>query len=182
MLFWFLHLNSVKRRTVSEVAKDFDFVGLFLLVSGIVLLLVGFQNADTQTWQSASTIAPLAIGFVLLLVGSVNEIYTSKDPIIPPRLFKTRTTTCLLIAVFVHALIFFGASYFVPLYFQILGSNATMAGVRQLPLSLGGAVAAIISGLIVSKTGRYKPVMLFGWVLMVIGYGIMIMLDESSST
>jgi hypothetical protein len=145
-----------------------------------VLLLTGFQNADTASWQSASTIAPLAVGGVLLIVASVNEIYTTRDPIIPPRLFKTRTTTIVLVCVFFHAMIFFGGSYFVPLYFQILGSNATMAGVRQLPLSLGSAFSAIIAGLVVSKTGKYKPVMLVGWTLMAVGFGIMIMLDEST--
>lgn len=56
-----------------------------------------------------------------------------------------------------------------------------MAGVRQLPLSLGSAFSAIAAGLVVSKTGKYKPVMVVGWILMAVGYGVMIMLDEDTS-
>ncbi|KAI5118065.1 hypothetical protein M0805_006328 [Coniferiporia weirii] len=184
ILLFFLHLNPTKKRPVREVASTFDFAGLFLFAGGIVLLLIGFQGAETakKGWAAAETLAPLIIGIALLVVGAINEVYTTKQPIIPPRLFKTRTTAAILVSVLLHSFTFFAASYYVPLYFQILGSNATMAGVRQLPLSLGSSLFAIISGLIVSKTGRYRPVMWAGWVIMTLGYGLMIMLEENTSS
>ncbi|THH08149.1 hypothetical protein EW145_g2898 [Phellinidium pouzarii] len=184
ILLFFLHLNPTKKTPVREVASTFDFVGLFLFVGGIVLLLIGFQGAETAKsgWKAPQTLAPLIIGVLLIIAGGVNEVYTSKQPIIPPRLFKTRTTAAILISVLFHAFTFFAASYYVPLYFQVLGSDATMAGVRQLPLSLGSALFAIISGITVSKTGRYRPIMWIGWFLMTIGYGLMIMLEEDTSS
>jgi hypothetical protein len=56
-----------------------------------------------------------------------------------------------------------------------------MAGVRQLPLSLGASIVAITTGGIMSKTGKYKMIMIVGWTIMVISFGLMTMLDESTS-
>ena len=172
MLVFFLHLNPTKRRTFGDFVRTFDFVGLLLLVSGVVLLLIGFQFAQTAVkgWADAATVAPLVLGVVLLVVGGIYESYTTKDPILPPRLFKTRTTSIILTVTLIHAFCFFGACYFVPLYFQILGSSATMAGVRQIPLSVGSSIFAIISGITISKTGRYRPVTWIGWIIMPLGY------------
>lgn len=101
---------------------------------------------------------------VLLILGAINEIYTTRSPIIPPRLFKTRTTAIILISVFLHALAFFAASFYLPLYFQILGSSATFSGVQMLTYSLGGAVASIVSGILVSRFGNTRIVMIVAWV------------------
>lgn len=176
-----LNLIPTERRPALDVAREFDFVGLFLIIAGTVLLLVGFQNADTMSWQSAATIAPIVVGCILLLAGSVNEVYTKKDPVIPPRLFRTRTTACILIVALFHSILFFGASFFIPLYFQILGASATRAGVKQLPFVLGASFVAIGSGGVVSKTGKYRTIIWVGWIIASIGFGLMIMLDEKTS-
>ncbi|KLO19543.1 MFS general substrate transporter [Schizopora paradoxa] len=183
VLLLFLNLNKTKRRTFREFVDNFDFVGLFILIAGIVLILFGFQEAQSakKQWAAAQTIAPLAIGGVLVVLAYVSEFFTKREPILPPRLFQTRTTAFVLLATFLHAMTFFGASYYVPLYFQILGSSATMSGVRQMPLSVGSSITAIISGIIVSKTGKYRPVMWVAWTLMTLGFGLMIMMEENSS-
>ena len=172
ILLFFLHLNPHKPRPFRDVVYSFDFVGLFLLMGGTILLLIGFQGAQTARdgWHAPATLAPLCIGIVMIILAGINEFFTSKEPILPPRLFKTRTTTAILVSVFLHAMTFFAASYYVPLYFQILGSSATGAGVRQLPLSLGSSLFAIVSGLVVAKSGRYRPVMWVGWLVMTLGF------------
>lgn len=79
-------------------------------MSGVVLLLVGFNSGATE-WKSAKTIALIVVGGVLLILGAVNEVYTTRSPIIPPRLFKTRTTAMLLVSAFIHTMGFFTAAY-----------------------------------------------------------------------
>lgn len=112
----------------------------------------------------------------------MNEIYTTRSPILPPRLFRVRTTAFILISTFFHALAFFAGAYYLPIYFQVLGSSATGAGVRMLPYSLAGAAVSAISGQIVTRTGKWRPTMWFSWVIIVLGYGLMIQLDEKSNT
>ena len=184
LLGFFLNLNPVKRRSVKEVAVTFDYLGLFLLIAGTALLLIGFQLAETaeRHWRAPETIASLVISVVCISLGILNEIYTKQDSIIPPRLFRVPTTACILIGGFMHYLTFYSASYYVPLYFTLLGSDPTMAGVKTLPLSFGCELMSIVCGVFISKTLVYKPFFWAGFVALTLGYGLMIMLDEASST
>ncbi|KAG8750552.1 hypothetical protein FRC11_010314, partial [Ceratobasidium sp. 423] len=175
-----LRLNPTPKKPFSHYVAEFDFLGLFLMVAGIVLLLVGFNSGESK-WNSAKTIALIVVGGALLIAGSVNEVYTTRSPIIPPRLFKTRTTAILLISVFIHALAFFSAMYYIPLYFQILGASATLAGIKMFPFSLGCALVAIVSGLVVTRMRKYRPMMWFSWPVMTLGFGLLIMFDEKTS-
>jgi len=61
--------------------------------------------------KSAETIALLVVGCILVAACVANEIYTKRQPIISPRLFKTRTTGALLISNFFHGLVYFAAAY-----------------------------------------------------------------------
>jgi MFS family permease len=106
LLYFFLNLNPHQGRSFREHVNEFDFIGLATVVSGVVCLLLGF-NSSEATWMNAETISLLVIGGILLVAYTINEIYTKRSAIIPPRLFKTRTTGLILIAVFLHAVVFF---------------------------------------------------------------------------
>ncbi|KAI6109565.1 MFS general substrate transporter [Pisolithus sp. B1] len=179
LLFLFLNLNPHRRKPLREYVHEFDFLGLALVVSGVVCLLIGFNSSETK-WKSAETIVLLVVGVVLLISGAINELYTKRSAIIPPRLFKTRTTGAILISVFLHAFVFFGGDY-LPMYFQVLGASATGSGIRMLPFSLGSALLSILSGIVVTRTGSYRPVMWGAWAVMTVGWGLMIMLDSTSN-
>ncbi|KAF8892484.1 MFS amino acid permease [Infundibulicybe gibba] len=181
LLFVFLNLNPHKGKTLRQHVQEFDFIGLGLIVSGVICLLIGFNSSETS-WSSAETITLLTVGCVLLLAGGINEFFTKRSPIVPPRLFQTRTTGLILLTTFFHAVAFFSGAYYLPLYFQILGSSATGAGVRMLPFSLGAAIFSAVGGIIVSRTGQYRIVMWAAFAIFTLGYGLMTMLDNTSST
>ncbi|KAL5507326.1 hypothetical protein ACEPAH_6782 [Sanghuangporus vaninii] len=86
LLFFFLHLKPLNRRTIRETVSTFDFLGLFLLTSGVILFLFGLEDANTAAdgWRAAETLAPLIIGTVLLAAGVVDGVFTKRYPIIPP--------------------------------------------------------------------------------------------------
>ncbi|KAG8869423.1 hypothetical protein FRB98_002568 [Tulasnella sp. 332] len=179
-LLFFLNLNPVQHKTLKQHIADFDFVGLFLIMGAVVCLLVGLQNSETS-WSSASTIAPLVVALVLFAFGIVNEFYTKRRPIIPPRTLKTRTTIALVISVFLHGFAFMAGSYYLPIYFQSRGASALGSGILLIPYSLMSSFFAIISGQVIARTGSWRPTLWFGWGVMVLGFGLMIMLDGSSS-
>ncbi|KAI0293081.1 major facilitator superfamily domain-containing protein [Russula brevipes] len=181
ILFFFLNLNPHKGMTLQQHMNEFDFLGLGLLMAGAVCVLLGLNSGETN-WSSAETIALLSVGCVLLVVAAINEILTSRSPIIPPRLFKTRTTAIVLITCFLHAVTFFAGAFYLPLYFQVLGSSATGAGVRMIPFSLGASVTAILSGLFVTRLGTYRAIIWGSWAMMTLGWGLMTMLDDHSNT
>lgn len=66
---------------------EFDFLGLFLLIVGLVVLLFGFTFGETK-WSSVNAIVCLTVGCVVLGAAVAVELTTKRSPIIPPRLFK----------------------------------------------------------------------------------------------
>ncbi|THU87242.1 MFS general substrate transporter, partial [Dendrothele bispora CBS 962.96] len=180
ILFFFLNLNPRPHKTFKEHAREFDFIGLLLIVAGVLCLLIGFNSSETS-WSSAETIALVAAGACLLVLSGFYESFTTKSAILPRRLFQTRTTSIILISAFTHALTFFPGAYYLPVYFQILGASATGAGVRMIPFSCGSAILSAISGILVTRTREYRIIMWIGWGIFTLGYGLMIMLDANSN-
>lgn len=184
VLFFFLKLNPTPKKSFSEVSKTFDYIGLVTLMGAVVCFLVGLnEGTSAYGWISFEALGLLLIAGLLLTLCLINEFRTTRRPILPTRLFKNRTSGSVLISVPMHALAFFSAAYYLPIYFQaVRGSSATLSGVEMLTFSLGGAIFAIISGLIVAKTGRYKYVALVGYTIMLIGFGLLCSLSATSST
>lgn len=172
ILFFFLKLNPTKRVPISELAKSFDWIGLLLFVSGIVLFLIGLASGGNGTfsWTSGVVLGTIIPGGICLIGAVINELYTTRQPLIPPRLFKTRTTGGVLISVFLHGLVFTPETYYMPLYFQAVdGSGATFSGVQLLPLSLMTAVTATATGFIIAKTGDYRWNLWICWTILTLG-------------
>ncbi|EPQ29502.1 uncharacterized protein PFL1_02721 [Pseudozyma flocculosa PF-1] len=182
LLFFSLHLNPRPKKSVRQMCGEFDFVGLLSVITGVVLILVGFNSAETKGWGEAETIALLVVGFVVLLLFMAWEFRTTRKPIVPPRLVKTRTTGLILVSVALHSLPFFGATYYLPVYFQaVFGASALMSGIYMLPFSLVSSLMSSVTGIVITRTRSYRPALWFGWTVMVIGYGLMTTLDAQSS-
>ncbi|KAG7096588.1 hypothetical protein E1B28_004007 [Marasmius oreades] len=180
VLVFFLKLNPKPRKSLRANIREFDFLGLALFMFGVVTLLIGFQFGE-HDWAAPQAYVLVVVAVVLLVLGCVNEFYTKRAPIIPTRLFKTRTTAAVIIAGGLHMFSFMMATYFLPTYFQILGSSAIGSGIDMLPLSLVSSLVALLSGILMSKFGKYRPLIWGGLAVMTLGYGLMIRLDESSS-
>ncbi|KAN0140986.1 MFS general substrate transporter [Lactarius tabidus] len=181
ILFFFLNLNPHQGMTLQQHMSQFDFPGLALLMSGVICILIGLNNGETN-WPSAETIALLCVGCTLLVLAAINEILTTRSPIIPPRLFKTRTTGILLITCFLHSAITFSGAYYLPLYYQVLGLSATSAGLRMTPFFFGISVMAAVSGFVLTRTGAYRGIIWASWAVMLLGWGLMTTLDDHSNT
>lgn len=92
-------LHSSERRRLDEI-KNIDFVGLFLLVAGLCLFLLGVAwGGQPLPWQSATILGLLISGFVTMVAFCLWEAYSGVQyPIIPLRLYKDlRGFTCCAI-------------------------------------------------------------------------------------
>jgi hypothetical protein len=47
LLFFFLNLNPHQGRPFRDHIREFDFVGLFMIISGVICLLIGFNSSET---------------------------------------------------------------------------------------------------------------------------------------
>jgi EmrB/QacA subfamily drug resistance transporter len=140
----------------SGVTRKIDWAGVFVFTLALVPILVGFTNKQfhdwSDPWVGGLILLGLAIGVVFLWVES-----RAAEPIMPLDLFRNRTYSTSLLAAFLASFGFFGAIIFLPRWYQIVaGSTPTESGYQLLPLLAGLIIGSVVSGQIVSRTGKYK--------------------------
>ena len=150
-----------------------DYLGVVTLTLGLMPILIGLTLAETSVWTDPEVWGSIAAGAVMLVVFVFVESRAA-EPIIPLHLFRNRTFSASMVAIFLATFGFGAAIIFLPLYFQIVeGASATASGYRLLPFLLGLIVSSIASGQIVSRTGRYKAVVFVGLVVLSLGLFLM---------
>ncbi|MEW6223659.1 MAG: MDR family MFS transporter [Chloroflexota bacterium] len=145
-----------------------DYLGAGLFSAALVPILVGLTNKQTADWADPAVGGLIGLGAVVLLAFLWVEARTA-EPIVPLGLFRNRSFTVSVSAVFLAAFGFFAAVVFLPRWFQVVGgSSATISGYQMLPL-LGGLIfSAVASGQIVARTGRYR-LLAFGALVVLAG-------------
>jgi len=153
----------------SAAAPRIDYLGASVLVAALVPILVGLTNKQSGNWGDPAVGGLIALGLVIAAIFVWIES-RAVDPIVPLALFRNRSFTISVIAMFMASMAFFAPVVFLPRWFQVVGgASATQSGYQILAL-LGGLIAsAILSGQLVARTGRYKPLALGAPVILAIG-------------
>jgi hypothetical protein len=134
-------------------------------------------------WQSWRTLVPLLIGIGGLIGFVVYSVQFSSEPLIRRSLFNTRTALIAYASTLAHGMIVWSLLYYMPLYFEVAKSyTPVMSGVAIFPFTFTIAPAAVTVGIIITKTGRYRPSIWFGWFLTTFGMGLLIYLKQSTNT
>ncbi|CAN5605623.1 hypothetical protein BH20CHL7_BH20CHL7_03780 [soil metagenome] len=163
-------LPTIKR---SDATRNLDIPGAIVFTIAISLLLVGLTNKQSADWTDFWVGGLIAASAVLGAIFVVIEARAA-EPIVPLGMFRNRTYTSSLISTFLVSFGFFGAIIFLPRWFQFVnGSSATESGYQLFPLLIGLIGSSIVSGILVSRTGRYKAIILGGLAIMTLGLGLM---------
>ncbi len=167
----------VVKRTVS-----IDYLGAMLIAAGVCDLLIWVTLAGTDfAWSSGTSLLLAAIGVAALAAALVVES-RAKEPIIPLRLFRDRTTTLATLASIAVGVAMFGGAVFLGQYFQIArGFSPTQSGLLTLPMIVGSTLSSTVSGVLITKLGRWKGFLVAGAALMVGGFGLLATIDHSTN-
>jgi predicted MFS family arabinose efflux permease len=159
--------NRVLRLPHRRAAGSVDYLGAALLVGGVsALLLVAALGGHTLPWRSPLLLW-LAVGGTLLTGLFVLRPATATSPIIPLGLFRSRTLTVVATGGFIVGATMFGAIVFLPVFLQVVtGATATHAGLLMTPLMGGMIAASVVTGRLITRTGRYRIYPLVGTLLM----------------
>ena len=166
-----LHLIWRLLPTVRQTGARFnlDTAGLVTMALTIVPILIALTLAQNGDWAAPGVIAGFAIGLVSLLAFLVAET-RAEDPVIPLSLFRNRTFAVSGAATFLSSFAFGVLIIFLPLWFQVVqGASSTASGYDLLPFLLGLIVCSVVSGIVVSRTGRYKLLMIGGALVLAVG-------------
>ena len=159
-----------------------DYLGSALLAGTVVcLLLVLTWGGGRYAWGSPEIVGLLA-GMLILLAAFVLRERRAPDPVLPLRLFRDRVLVVVSPALFITTLSLFAALVFLPIHLQLVtGASATGAGLLMLPLLAASAISTIASGLLMTRTGRYKAFPILGLAAMSLGLLLFSTLGASGS-
>ena len=134
-----------------------DVWGIATMAIGVTALILatswGGNKYDWDSWQILSLFGGTVVFGALFVLAE----HLAKEPIIPLHLFKQRNFNLTTLAGLIIAIAMFGAIGYMPTYLQMsTGVSATVSGLMLIPMVAGLLVTSIVSGQIVSRTGRYK--------------------------
>jgi EmrB/QacA subfamily drug resistance transporter len=163
-----------KRRT--------DLAGTALMAAAVTSLILALTwGGRRYAWTSAIIIGLLA-AFIILVPLFLRAERRAEEPILPLRLFRDdvfRINTALALVI---GIAMFGAISYLPTFLQLsLGASATFSGVLLLPLMGGLMAAAVVTGQVISRTGRYKVFPIIGTAIAAIGLYLLSLMNAGTS-
>ncbi|MEX5719641.1 MFS transporter [Geodermatophilus maliterrae] len=171
-----LHLPVTKRRV------RIDYLGAAFLTAGVSALLIWVTLAgDRFAWASTETALFLTGGALAVVAFLVTETRAA-EPVVPLRLFRDRTTTLAIVASVAIGVAMFGSTVFLGQYLQISrGYSPTAAGLLTIPMVGGLLVSSTVSGILITRYGRWKGYLVAGSLLVVAGFGLLATIDHETS-
>jgi EmrB/QacA subfamily drug resistance transporter len=171
-----LHLPVIKRKV------SIDYLGAAFLTAGVSALLIWVTLAgDRFAWSSVES-ALFVGGGVLAIAAFIITELRAEEPIVPLRLFRDRTTTLAIVASVAVGVAMFGSTVFLGQYLQISrGYSPTAAGLLTIPMVGGLLVSSTVSGILITRSGKWKRYLVAGSVLVALGFGLLATIDHATN-
>jgi EmrB/QacA subfamily drug resistance transporter len=159
-----------------------DYAGTALLALGLSALILGTSlGGNTFAWGSPEIVGMGLVCVVsLIALGYVEQ--RAAEPILPPSLFRNRVFAACAAVSLVVGFALFGSLTYLPLFQQIVrGLSPTDSGLQLIPVMGGLLISSIVSGQIISRTGRYKAWPIAGTAVAALGLWLLSTLDERTA-
>jgi EmrB/QacA subfamily drug resistance transporter len=167
------------KETHHSAAGGIDVPGAVSITVGLVALDFGLVNANKWGWASASTIGVFALACVLLGLFVVLQRRGS-HPLVPPRLFRSRTLLAADIAMLLVGASTFAMFFFLTLYMQqVLQFSAVQTGLGYLAVTATSITSATISSRTLARVGAHR-VLPCGMLMACLGLFLLLRISPSS--
>ncbi|MFF2100428.1 MFS transporter [Streptomyces sp. SID14446] len=147
-----------------------DVLGILLLAAASTCLVLLTSWGGTEYAWGSRAILGLAAGALAATALFLVVERFAVEPLIPLRLFRDSVFNVTALVGLVVGVALFGAASYLPTFLQMVdGASATESGLLMLPMMGGIVGASIVSGQLISRTGRYKLFPILGGALSVVG-------------
>ncbi|WP_411080480.1 MFS transporter [Streptomyces sp. cmx-18-6] len=164
------------------VRPRLDVLGAVLLAAASTCLVLVTSWGGTEYAWGSRTILGLAAGAVVTTLLFVAVEHRAAEPIIPLRLFRDSVFNITGLIGAVIGIALFGAASYLPTYLQMVdGASATESGLLMLPMMLGIVGGSIVSGQLITRTGRYRIYPIVGSAVSVVGMWLLAGLEAGTS-
>jgi EmrB/QacA subfamily drug resistance transporter len=134
--------------------RNYDLAGATTITAGLVTLTYAIVRTDVNGWGSAKTLIPMAAGLVLVAAFLAIEGRFARRPLVPLRIFRSRTLSSANVVIFFLGGSAFSMWFFVSLYMQqVLHYSPIEAGLGFAPMSAIVVVASTLTGRIAARVG-----------------------------
>jgi EmrB/QacA subfamily drug resistance transporter len=169
-LFLVLRFLHLPKRSANRAVR-IDWLGAVTVIIAVAPLLLIAEEGRDWGWMSVAAWVCYIIGAIGIIAFIITERVLGDDALIPLKLFKSPTFSVATILGIMVGFGMFGALSTIPLYLQLVkGSTPTESGFQLLPMILGLMIASIISGQLISRTGKYRIFPIIGTGLMSLGF------------
>lgn len=182
LVIFFLKLRPVHLdEPLAKKLNRLDWIGTGLSVVGITVFALPLSWAGSLfPWRSWQTLFPMFVGLAVFVVFTLYEAKAA-DPMIPPRLFSSKTANATLAGGFIHGVMLFSLLQYLPLLFQAVSLQTSIAAaVSLLPTVITSVIIAAVGMMLVPLFGGYTRVLLVAWGLAALGAGILAIFNVDS--
>ncbi|WP_405683244.1 MFS transporter [Streptomyces sp. NBC_00057] len=163
------------------VRPRLDILGALLLAAASTCLVLLTSWGGTEYAWGSRTILGLAAGAAGTALLFVVVEHRAAAPIIPLRLFRDSIFNVTALVGAVVGVALFGAASYLPTFLQMVdGATATESGLLMLPMMGGIVGASVVSGQLISRTGRYRVHPILGGAVSVVGMWLLSRLETDT--
>ena len=182
MIPLFLKINFTPSSMMAKLRRV-DWVGTVLFIGSLTGFLLPISWGGVMyAWDSWHTLVPLLVGGAGLAAFVAYEKWVATEPMIRLSIFNTWAATLGYVTTVLHGMILWSLLFYGPLYFEAAKLyKPIIAGVAIFPASFTVAPMSVVTGILVTKTGKYRWAILTGWVLTTLGMGLNILLKPQTT-
>jgi EmrB/QacA subfamily drug resistance transporter len=182
---WILFINVpiglaaliLSRREIPESLgqighRHYDVSGALTLTGGLIAIVYAIVQSDVNGWASAQTLGVAAAGLLLLVAFVAIEARFAASPLVPLRIFRSRTLTGANLIMLLLGGATFAMWFFLSLYLQqVLGYSPLQAGLAFLPLTGGLVIGAQVASRLATR-GGVRPLLIGGMFVVAVGMAL----------
>ncbi|WP_393062527.1 MFS transporter [Streptomyces sp. LN549] len=163
------------------VRPRLDILGAVLLAAASTCLVLLTSWGGTEYAWGSRTILGLAAGAAGTTLLFLAVEHRAPEPIIPLRLFRDSIFNVTALVGAVVGVALFGAASYLPTFLQMVdGATATESGLLMLPMMGGIVGASVVSGQLISRTGRYRVYPIAGSAISAVGMWLLSRLETDT--
>jgi EmrB/QacA subfamily drug resistance transporter len=166
-----------------RVRHAIDYAGSALLAAGLgSLVIMTDLGGTTYPWDS-----PVIVGLGVLSIAALAAFlaveHRANEPVLPLHLFRNRDFTVAAVVGLIVGFALFGSVTYLPLFLQVVnGVTPTSSGLMMIPMMGGMLLSSILSGQLISRTGRYKRYPVAGMLVMTGGLFLLSRMDAGTTS
>ena len=174
-------LYSLPNFKLSDVKKVIDYSGIITFTSALSAIFLAITLAGDLNKYPLAEIAGLIVFSVVMFILFILTEKKAVEPILPLHLFNNSIFNISSLESFLASGLMFCGIIYIPLFAQdVLGMSATNSGLIMIPMLLSLTITSIITGQIISLTGKYKKLVIAEFVITGIGVALLSTMDANT--